>query len=181
MMDVGRSLAGSVLVATPLITEPPFWRTVVAVLEHDEEGALGLIVNLPSDLGVDHYLPEAKDALAPPPVIFIGGPVGSDSALGMLEGHEAMGIRESHFSGVSIVDPTAQDLPEGRMRVFAGFSGWSPGQLETELNEGGWWSALGRSEDFFTPDPGSLWESTVRRIRGRARLYATFPDDPASN
>ena len=176
-----RSLAGSVLVATPVITDAPFARTVVALLEHDEAGALGLIVNLPSDLPVGKYLPEAVPRIVPPVVIFVGGPVGTDSALGLMMSDDANSIRPSPFSGVSIVDPTIPQSGDIGMRVFGGFSGWTPGQLENEIAGGGWWTALAHSADFFTPGPELLWDATVRRVKGRAPLYATFPDDPSTN
>ena len=175
------SLAGSVLVATPIITDPPFARAVVALLEHDAEGAVGLIVNLASDLPVERYLPEAVADIAPPAVIFVGGPVGTDSALGLLISDDADSILPSPFSGISIVDPTSVRPGGTGMRVFGGFAGWSPGQLESELVEGAWWTALAHRDDFFTAQPELLWEATVRRVKGRAPLYATFPDDPSTN
>jgi putative transcriptional regulator len=175
------SLAGSVLVATPVITGAPFSRTVLAMIEHDAEGALGIIINVPTDLSVDRFLPETAIAVVPPAVIFIGGPVGSDSALGLLRNGVAEGIRPSPFAGVAIVDPTDTQLVDGDLRVFGGFAGWSPGQLEAEIAEGAWWSALAHIDDFFTPTPASLWSATVRRVRGRAPLYATYPDDPGAN
>jgi putative transcriptional regulator len=181
MILPSESLAGSVLVATPLISDPPFARTVVALLEHDVEGALGLIINLPSDLPVDRYLPDTAGGVVAPAVIFVGGPVATDSALGLVMTDDATTIRESPFSGVSIVDPTVPQHGDVGMRVFGGFSGWSPRQLEDELLEGAWWTALAHREDFFTPDPELLWEATVRRVKGRAPLYATFPDDPSTN
>lgn len=175
------SLAGSVLVATPIITGQPFARTVVAIIEHDAEGALGLIINLPSDLPVDRFLPEAAANVVTPDVIFVGGPVGIDSALGLIMADDANSIRSSPFVGVSIVDPTDPRLGTVGMRVFGGFAGWSPGQLEDEIREGAWWSALAHREDFFTDQPEMLWEATVRRIKGLVPLYATYPIDPSTN
>jgi putative transcriptional regulator len=176
-----RSLAGSVLVATPIIIDPPFFRTVIAMLEHDADGALGLILNLPSNLSIERYLPEAASGVVSPTVIFVGGPVGTDSALGVVMVDNAESLRPSPFSGVSIVDPTVSQGVDAGMRVFGGFAGWSPDQLEAEIEEGAWWSALAHREDFFTPHPELLWEATVRRVEGRAPLYATFPDDPNEN
>ena len=176
-----RPLSGSVLVATPIITDPPFSRTVVAVIEHDADGSLGLIINLPSDVPVNRFLPETADVVVPPGVIFIGGPVGADSALGLLNADDVNGIRPSPFAGISIIDPTDQHREHGAIRVFAGFAGWSPGQLLHEMGEGAWWSASAHRDDFFTPRPELLWEATVRRVKGRVPLYATFPDDPSSN
>lgn len=175
------SLAGSVLVATPIITDPPFARTVVALIEHDAEGALGLIINLPSDLPVARLLPETSAEIVPPEVIFFGGPVGADSAIGLLFADDPNSIRPSPFAGVSIVDPTAGHLAAVGMRVFRGFAGWSPGQLEDEMRDGAWWTALAHREDFFTPRPESLWDTTVRRVEGRVPLYVTFPNDPSAN
>ena len=181
MTDRPVSLAGSVLVATPIIADPPFARTVVALIEHDAEGALGLIINLPSDLPVARFLPEPSAEVVPPEVIFVGGPVGTDSAIGLLFADDPHGIRPSPFAGVSIVDPSDRRLESVGMRVFGGFAGWSPGQLEDELREGAWWTALAHREDFFTAQPESLWDATVRRVEGRVPLYATFPDDPSAN
>jgi putative transcriptional regulator len=176
---------GRLLVATPLLGDPHFSRTVVYLLEHDGGGTVGVVMNRPSHTPVGQVLPDWHDAVSGPAVVFGGGPVQPDGALclGMLApGSE--GIREV-VDGVSTVDldgdvtviaPNAR-----RLRVFAGHAGWAPGQLEDELAEGAWWVLRGGPDDLFSDEPASMWRRVLRRQPPPLNLVSTYPPDPSLN
>lgn len=180
------STAGRMLVATPMLTDPSFERTVVLMLEHSESGALGVVLNRPSGVPVADILAAWADVVAPPSLVFHGGPVSTDSALGLVQTsrHEVLGVRRlSH--GVSLVDlDTPAELVStavSAMRVFVGYAGWSAGQLEQEIDEGAWYVVDSLPEDAFTPDPSDLWRRVLRRQPPPLSLVAFFPQDPALN
>lgn len=171
------SLAGSLLVASPHLIDPNFFRSVVLILEHDKEGAVGVIINQPSTSGLEGELPEWAGLLAEPPVVFVGGPVQPDAAVGLADG-----VDGSPVSGVGMVDLSA---PPGGLsvpvRIYAGYAGWGPGQLEDELEEGGWIVAEARAGDVFATTPGTLWSVVLKRQPGVTALLASFPIDPGLN
>ena len=177
--------AGRLLVATPMLGDPHFSRTVVYLLEHDGGGTVGVVLNRPSHTPVGQVLPDWHDAVSGPAVVFGGGPVQPDGALclGELEPGTA-GIREV-VDGVSTIDldgdvtviaPIAR-----RLRVFAGHAGWSPGQLDDEMAEGAWWVLLGSPADLFSEDPRTMWRRVLRRQPPPLSLMSTFPEDPTLN
>jgi putative transcriptional regulator len=171
------SLAGALLVASPHLLDPNFFRSVVLILEHNEEGAVGVILNQPSTSGLGDELPEWAPLLAEPGVVFVGGPVEPENAVGLADG-----VDGSSVPGVGIVDLSA---PPGELnspvRIYAGYAGWGAGQLEAELVEGGWIVTAARAEDVFAVEPGTLWTSILKRQPGPAALLATFPVDPSLN
>ncbi|GGQ14463.1 UPF0301 protein [Streptomyces virginiae] len=181
------SLTGRLLVATPALADPNFDRAVVLLLDHDEQGSLGVVLNRPTPVGVgDVLLPWAPLAGAPG-VVFQGGPVALDSALGLavIPGEEGpLGWRRVH-GAIGLVDLEAP--PEllasalGGLRIFAGYSGWGPGQLEEELGEGAWYVVESEPGDVSSPDPERLWRSVLRRQRSELAMVATYPDDPSLN
>lgn len=172
-----QSLAGALLLASPHLSDPNFSRSVVLILEHDEEGALGVVLNRPSTSGLDDELTEWAHLLAEPTVVFIGGPVQPQVAVGLAEG-----VDGSPVDRVGIVDLSA---PPGELdapvRIYAGYSGWGPGQLEYELGGGGWIVVPAETADVFATDPDHLWSSVLKRQPGTTALLATFPLDPAMN
>jgi putative transcriptional regulator len=177
--------AGRLLIATPLLTDPHFRRSVVYLLEHDGGGTVGVVLNRPSHTPVGQVLPDWHDATSEPQVVFSGGPVQPDGALclGLLAGG-APGMREV-VDGVATVDldgdVTVIAPVASRLRVFAGHSGWSPGQLELEVAEGAWWVVTGSPRDLFTDDPRPMWARVLRRQPPPLCFVATYPDDPALN
>jgi putative transcriptional regulator len=185
---------GGLLVATPLLDDPNFRRSVVLVLEHDEDGGtLGVVLNRPSEISVTQVLPSWDALVTGPSVLFEGGPVQTDSALALavvLSGEEPLGWRRLH-SGRSTVFPLGTvDLdapPEilageiSQMRIFAGYAGWTGGQLENELREGAWYVVDAEPGDTFHSDPTTLWRTVLRRQQGELALVATYPDDPQLN
>ncbi|HEV7206974.1 MAG TPA: YqgE/AlgH family protein [Jatrophihabitans sp.] len=177
--------AGRLLVATPLLGDPHFARTVVYLLEHDGGGTVGVVLNRPSHTPVGQVLPDWHDAASGPAVVFGGGPVQPDGALclGELE-PGTTGIREV-VDGVSTIDldgDVAVVAPIARrLRVFAGHAGWSPGQLDDEMAEGAWWVVLGSPADLFSEDPRTMWRRVLRRQPPPLSLMSTFPEDPSLN
>lgn len=174
-------LAGQFLVATPIITMPPFARSVVLMLEHDDTGAIGLVLNNPTDLLVSDHIPAIGHEVSSPPEVFLGGPVSTDTAVTLGMGHGISFLRPSALPGIGIVD-IATDLDGlDSLRVFAGYSGWDPHQLESEIDEGSWWVLFPDIDEIFTSDVEGMWERTVERGPGIVPLYATYPEDPSAN
>lgn len=196
---------GSLLVAAPTIAHSAeFERTVILLLEHDEDGSLGVVLNRPTETLVREVLPEWS-ALAAQDV-FRGGPVSTDCALalalvdgevtptgepteGPIEGYEDSGrLPEGlrHVTGNWALVNLDRDFDELQsvvawMRVFAGYAGWSSGQLDSELAEGAWWVVPATSDDLLRHEPDQLWTEVIRRQPGDMRLAATFTADPDLN
>lgn len=180
-------LTGQLLVATPKLRGSTFDCAVIMMLSHDDDGALGVIVNRPSDVPVSRLLPSWSDVASEPNVIFQGGPVSPDSALGLVfingDG-EPLGVRRvSGHVGVVDLDTPVEVVESGvgGMRVFAGYAGWAPDQLEAEVDEGSWYVVDADSHDAFRPDAQTLWRTVLRRQLGELALMASFPDDPTMN
>ena len=179
---------GRLLVATPQIEEGVFRRSVVLVLHHDGEGAQGLVLNRPIDADVDSVLPGWEEHATAPAKVFQGGPVQLDSALGLVavpgDSPEPTGVRRL-FGSVALVDldtPPLLVVPEvAGLRIFAGYAGWSPGQLEDEVSTGSWYVVDAESADAFTAHPDDLWRTVLRRQTDPLRWVAWFPADPAMN
>ena len=175
------SLAGQLLVASPRLVDPNFARTVVALLNHDEKGAMGLVINRPTEVPVSDHLPEWTSRLASPPVVFYGGPVEKSMAIGLRESFD-IGIGTTPLRGVRMVDfSDGEDEGQGLVRVFAGYSGWGPGQLEDEIAEESWITVGGFAGDVFSALPQGLWAEILGRQPGTIALLASMPLDPELN
>lgn len=180
------STAGRMLVAAPMLADPNFERTVVLMLEHSDEGALGVVLNRPSGLAVEEILQAWAGVVAPPAFVFQGGPVSTDSALGLVRtsGGEALGVRQlPHDVGLVDLDAPAELVAEAvtSMRVFAGYAGWGPNQLEDEIDEGAWFVVDALPDDAFTVEPEGLWGRVLRRQPPPLSLVASYPADPTLN
>lgn len=180
------SLQGRLLVATPAIDDGPFWRSVVFLLDHDEDGALGVILNRPTPADVEDVLPTWGARVNAPVCLFDGGPVAMDSALALgLVGDQEPPAGWRRMTGrVGLVDLDGQPPAAGRLeglRVFAGYAGWSGGQLEGEVAEGSWVVVDARDEDLMSPQPELLWSEVLRRQTDDTRFWTTFPADPSVN
>lgn len=175
-MDRPKSVAGRLIVASPSLDDPNFARTIVLVCEHDEAGALGVVLNRATSEPVEVHLPTWAPTLAAPPVVFVGGPVQPETAVALAEGSPTPCLGD-----VGLADVGDEPSGVGRVRVFAGYAGWGPGQLDAELSTGAWGIAHGRPDDVFHPDPERLWGDVLRRQRGELRLWSTFPADPTRN
>lgn len=184
----GASLRGRLLVAAPGLTDVNFFRTVVLMVEHGEEGAAGVVLNRPSETALDAGpLAEWEGLAADPPLVFVGGPVSPDNAVCLARA--APGERppgwEPVLGGLGVLD-LRRELEEirsrvDRVRIFAGYAGWAGGQLEAELDDGAWFVVDADPEDALTSLPGGLWRFVLRRQPGRLSLVANFPTDPSMN
>ncbi|MDH3308697.1 MAG: YqgE/AlgH family protein [Acidimicrobiia bacterium] len=170
------SLAGRLLVASPLLGDPNFHRTVILVLTHDESGAVGVILNRPSTSSVAEHLPDWSGNAVDPPVVFIGGPVEPAVAICL----ERANDEAEPIPGIGLIDLTNMPGDE-QVRVFSGYAGWGGGQLEDELAEGAWIVAEPVVDDAFSANIESLWGRVLRRQGGPAAMLATFPTDPGLN
>jgi putative transcriptional regulator len=185
--------AGQLVVATPQLGDPNFARTVVLLLQADEEdGALGLVLNRPSGTDVEEILPDWAPLAAAPGTIFTGGPVQPNAAIclghGRLDGTPvgAFSVLEG-VPGSSIGTVDLDAAPEelraavSEVRVFAGYAGWGAGQLEAEVEEGAWWVLDALPDDAFSPDPEQLWARVLRRQGAPIAFAASYPADPTLN
>jgi putative transcriptional regulator len=178
---------GRLLVATPALGDPNFTRAVIFVLDHDEEGTLGVVINRPTPVPVTEVLPPWSEYAAAPHVVFQGGPVALDSALGLArvpDGAEPLGWRRV-AGPIGLVDldapPEALGAQLSALRIFAGYAGWGPGQLQGELEQGAWFVVAAEAEDAFSDEPERLWRTVLRRQSGDLAFVATYPDDPSMN
>ena len=188
------ALAGRLLVATPVLGDPNFRRTVVLVVEHEEEqGTLGVVLNRPTQVPVDQVLEPWMDLATSPSVVFSGGPVATNSALALAlvpgtdepVGWHPLDGGAPAMTRLGLVD---LDAPPGllgpavtSLRVYAGYAGWSPGQLKAEIEEGAWYVISAEPADAFCAEPGRLWSAVLRRQDGELAYVATYPDDPSLN
>lgn len=183
------ALAGRLLVAVPGLPDPNFRRTVVLLLDHSTDGAFGVVVNRPLEIDVEAVLPDWHPFTAEPHLLFQGGPVGLDGALGVAllpsAGAAAPAGVDRVVGPFALVDLDARpvDLIEQvtELRVFAGHSGWAAGQLEAEIEAGDWIVVDAEAGDPFTADPERLWSAVLRRQGGDLALLSTAPDDPRLN
>lgn len=186
------NLTGRLLVAVPreadeVGDDDVFDRSVVLLLDHSVEGAHGIVLNRQLEAPVDAVLPGWQEHVTGPDHLFQGGPVGLDSALGLVSmpgDGESVGLKRL-FRGVGLVDldaPPPVVMPEiAALRIFAGHSGWSAGQLEREIRDGSWYLADAEAADAFSQEPEHLWEQVLRREGGQAAWAVTFPGDLSMN
>ena len=175
----GESLKGSLLVATPALVDPNFRRTVVLVAEHGEAGAMGVVLNRPSETAVAEAIPELVSFAGDEEPVFVGGPVAVDSLLALAEVEEPDESLELVVGAVGFVQDL--EVPALRGRVFGGYAGWSPGQIEAELDEESWIVVPAEPDDVFSDDPDELWSSVLRRQGGPLALLSSMPPDPSLN
>lgn len=172
--------AGALLVAAPAIDDPNFARSVVLLLAHDPaDGTMGIIINRPLETATgdsDSPLHRWVDTAAQPRVVFEGGPVETT-------GFICVAARPVNAAGVESIDileddPSLVTVPH---RVFRGYAGWAPGQLEAEILVGGWYVVPAAEGDAFTVDPAGLWRTVLLRQGGELATIAGFPADPNLN
>lgn len=181
-------LSGKLLVARPDLDDPHFSRTCVYVLAHNEEGALGVVVNRPLLSPASHTGPSIEDAAVlhdvlrawidssvPPASLFEGGPVEPHGVFGLIEDASSThGIRSIDIDSESTDEP-------GRWRFFRGYSGWGPDQLDDEIRQDGWFVFDALVDDVYTSSPESLWRMVLARQGGEIAALSRFPDDPTLN
>ncbi len=185
------NLVGKLLVATPLLHDPNFVRSVVLLCQQNDDGYLGLILNRPLEDTVGEHLPEWEHLVSAPAQIFEGGPVQREVALAL--GRRTDGGEDSDDAGgwtaiggeLGLLDlrGTPSELWGAieQLRIFSGYSGWGAGQLEGELREEAWFVIDAEPGDPFAEDSAGLWQRVLRRQPGNLAMFATFPPDPALN
>jgi putative transcriptional regulator len=178
------SLKGQLLIAGPGLVDPNFWRTVVLVGEHSEEGALGVVLNRSSETPVDEAAPELAGLVSDMGNVHVGGPV-QPSAVVVLADYVEPRPDEPLVVGTVGFLPAEVDPDElgelRRARVYVGYAGWGPGQLDDELDEGSWIVEQAVADDVFTEEPEELWSAVLRRKGGPFGVLATMPPDPSRN
>lgn len=186
-MDAGADTTGKLLVATPLIGDGNFERTVVLMLAHQEEGAAGVVLNRPSGLLVGDALPQWAPHLASPPTMFIGGPVSNESVVALARVRQDPD-REWWTPVLGLVGTLDLEADTDEVastvdgvRLFAGYAGWSPGQLEDEVESGAWFVVDADPADLLTQNPGELWPAVLSRQPSPVSWFAQYPTHPSHN
>jgi putative transcriptional regulator len=179
---MAETLRGSLLIAGPQLQDPNFERAVLLIAEHNDDGAMGVILNRPSDATVAEAAPELEPMVGGEVTIFAGGPVQPTAGVVLAEVTEA---GDPVFGDVVLV-PGIEELADvvdgaGRIRVFAGYAGWGAGQLEEELERDDWIVDPAVADDVFADDPEALWASVLTRKGGQYALVARMPENPSMN
>jgi putative transcriptional regulator len=180
------SLRGTLLVAAPALADPNFQRTVVLVTEHTDEGAMGLVLNRPTETTVVEAAPELAPLTGPEERVHQGGPVQPRAVVVLAEFADPDAAAHLVIDDIGFVRADA-DLEEmgfetRRGRVYAGYAGWGPGQLEDELEDEGWIVVEDPLPDeLFSPGPDGLWHDVLERQGGHLALIARMPLDPSLN
>lgn len=178
------SLGGSLLLAGSSLWDPNFRRAVVLLGHHDEHGAVGVVLNRRSELDVARAAPALAGLVPPEDRLYVGGPVEPQAAVVVAEFDEPERAGVLAFGSIGFLPHETDPEQVGslrRARVFAGYAGWGPGQLERELEEQAWLHETATPQDVFTDDPDNLWSQVVVRLGPAYRVLATMPDDPSAN
>lgn len=178
------SLRGKLLVSGGALFDPNFRQTVVLLGEHDERGAVGVVLNRRMEVSVAAAVPALAGLVEPGALLFEGGPVEPAQPVLLAEMAEATAVDVPVFGSIGFLTgavPAGLGRSVKRARVFAGHSGWGAGQLEAEFAEDAWIVAEATAEDVFTPDPAGLWRRVVRRLGPPHDALARIPFDPQTN
>jgi putative transcriptional regulator len=183
---MAESLRGKLILASPVLRDPNFVRTVVLIAEHTDDGAMGLVLNRPAASTVGEAVPDLSWLAGDAEPVYVGGPVAETAVIVLAEFDRpelagALVDEDLGFIGSDADDQEALAGAIRRARVFAGHAGWGPGQLEDELAEEAWIIEPPKREEIFTLEPGDLWASILRRKGQRYALLATMPPDPTLN
>jgi len=181
-----KSLKGQFILDNGRLQGSFFHRTVILICQHDADGAFGLFVNRCTQNKVgDALVAKLPDALKAES-LFLGGPV-QPQALSFLH-HEAylpdanvmpnLDLGHSLDELMEIADSFSSTQ---RLKVFAGYAGWSPGQLDDEMKRNTWMTHPASTELIFHPEPGSLWRAILRDKGSKYKLLAEAPEDPSLN
>jgi putative transcriptional regulator len=178
------SARGQLLIAGPGLLDPNFWRTVVLIVEHSDEGALGLVLNRPSETTVGEAASELEPLLDVDDPLYVGGPVQPSALIVLAEFDQPGEAALIAFEDVGVLangDQGEASLSVRRGRAFVGHAGWGPGQLDDEVERGDWILEPAQHDDAFTGAPVDLWSSVLTRKGGSYALVARMPPDPSVN
>jgi len=177
-------LSGHLLIAGPSLFDPNFRRTVILIAHHDEEGAVGVVLNRPLDVTVEEAVPALAALVDPWAHVLTGGPVEPEAVVVLADFTDPSLAEVLALGSIGFLPPEADDdigASIRRARVFAGYAGWGGGQLEAELDEDSWIVEPARPEDVFHPNPEHLWDDVLRRKGSAFDLLRLMPDDPSMN
>jgi putative transcriptional regulator len=179
------SIAGQLLIAGPNLGDPNFWRTVVLVVAHNEEGALGLVLNRPSETTVREAVPDLTELIDPDEDVLVGGPVQQSAVIVLAQFDDPSNAALLAFDDIGVLGDADSAGDSGirirAARAFAGHAGWGPGQLDDELARGDWILEPAQRDDAFSSAPGALWPNVLQRKGGSYALVARMPADPSTN
>lgn len=178
------SLRGRLLIAGANLWDPNFRRTVVLVGHHDEDGAVGVVLNRPTETRVADAAPPLVPLVGADEPVFVGGPVQPQAAVVVADFEQPEAARLIAFGSIGFLPDESDPEVIGRIRaarVFAGYAGWGPGQLEAEVEEDSWIVEPAVAADVFTALPDQLWEDVLRRKGRDFDLLRTMPVDPSMN
>lgn len=172
------SVRGQLLIAAPALHDY-FRRTVVLVIEHTTDGAMGVVLNRESETLVADAVPQLAELAAEEEIVRIGGPVSPQSVVALGEFADPAEAGTPVVGSVGTIDPDAENSSLRRIRVFAGYTGWAPAQLDDELEQEAWLVTPAQADDAFAD--GDIWSEALRRKGGNYRLLSTMPADPSLN
>jgi putative transcriptional regulator len=177
------SLQGKLLVSSPALVDPNFRKTVVLIAHHDDDGAMGLVLSRPSEVPAVDAVPLLQGLPGAESPVFVGGPVQPEAFMVLAEFDDVDEAAAPIMGGLGFMPADAEpdELTIRRLRLFAGYSGWGEGQLESELAEGSWIVVDAVAEDAFADDPDELWRSVLHRKGGPFSLMENMPFDPTLN
>jgi putative transcriptional regulator len=177
MTGVSKYHRGKLLIASPALSDF-FERTVVLLIEHNEDGAMGVVLNRPSETMVAEAVPTLAGLGEDGEVVRLGGPVGQNSVVALGEFGDPGESSRLVVGELGVVDPDHSESLV-RLRVYAGHAGWGPGQLEAELEQEAW--VLGDPDPGDPFSEGDLWAQALARMGGKYALLSTMPLDPSLN
>ena len=154
------------------------------IVEHSDDGALGLVLNRPSETTVGEAVSELGELLDVDDPLYVGGPVQPSALIVLAEFDRPGEAALIAFDDVGVLAGGAVDDPvDGvrRSRGFVGHAGWGPGQLDSEVERGDWILEPAQREDAFTAEPLDLWPTVLTREGGSYALVARMPPDPSVN
>jgi putative transcriptional regulator len=177
-VPVPEFLRGHLLIAAPSLFDY-FRRSVVLVIEHSDEGAMGVVLNRISEATVAEAVPALADVAGDEEPVRLGGPVSPEAVVALGEFEDPDDAGAPVVGDLGTLDPDRMDSPPRRLRVYAGYAGWAPGQLDDEIEQGAWIVEPASPEDPFRDD--DLWSAALQRKGGEFALMATMPADPSRN
>jgi len=179
------SLRGQLLIASPVLEDPNFDRTVVLVTEHTDEGAMGLVLNRPATTAVDEVAPELTLLVDADDPVYLGGPVAEEAVIVLAEFEDPSEAAAPVMGSLGFLPAGADEAEIAdrllRARVFAGYAGWGPGQLDDEIEADAWIVEPATLDDAFQADVAALWSDVLVRKGREYALLATMPPDPSLN
>ncbi|HSW31012.1 MAG TPA: YqgE/AlgH family protein [Longimicrobiales bacterium] len=178
------SLKGRLLISSGSLFDPNFRHTVVLVGEHSAEGALGVVLNRPTDVTVAEAVPVLAALVDGDEPLFEGGPVQPSNPVLLAElAHPELADLLIFGTVGFLVGEVPEDVRPGilRARVYAGYSGWGPGQLEREMADGSWILEPAQEDDVFTDAPDTLWSRVLERKGPEYQRLSRMPFDPSMN